>query len=180
MSDRFLAENPDAWRKIVRNEMERRIDTKGEHKTSNSGSNFFDKILSNDRDFNQFHEAMKGLPNAQAKLRNMRLAFKNLINSYTVKTAAGQAKSSLDVPRSTGQFISKQLQKIAGGKYDKAAIEIITNPDWDLSYLPKINAKSTPAQKASYFKKFTEILDDAAIKNVMIAETAAQPKKEKK
>ena len=60
----------------------------------------------------------------------MRRVFKNLINPITVKTAAGQAKSSLDVPRSSAQFAFESLERLAGGKSDKAAVEIITNPKW--------------------------------------------------
>ena len=162
MRDRIVAENPDAWQRIVRNEMERRLDTKNVNKTSNSGSNFYDKIVSNDRDFNQFMTALDGNPVAQQKLTDMRLAFKNLINSYTVKTAAGQAKSSLDVPRSTMQFVKNQLGKLVGGKYDKAAVEIITSPDWNINHIPNVGKNGSNAN--AFFKALSGVVKETSKK----------------
>ena len=68
------------------------------------------------------------------KLRDMKGAFKDLLNSYTVKTAGGQAKSSLDVGRNSLQDVGNYIANLAGGKYDKAAIEMITSGKWDKAF----------------------------------------------
>ena len=70
------------------------------------------------------------MPATRKALVDMRRVFKNLINPITVKTAAGQARSSLDVPRSSLQAALALLERLAGSRADKAAVEIITNPQW--------------------------------------------------
>lgn len=153
--DRIVAENPEAWQKIIRNEMERRLDSKTLGKTANAGSNFYDKILSNERDFKQFHAALEGNPKAQQKLTDMRDAFKNLLNSYSAKTSKGLSETSMNKPRSSGQWWERMAKKIVGGEYDRAAIELITNPEWESKFLPKINKNSTPKE----INEFVQLLE---------------------
>ena len=143
LNKRFLKEDPEAWKRIIRNEMERRLDASAK---DIGGSVFFDSILRKDRDFRLFLTATKGMPTTRKALIDMRRVFKNLINPITVKTAAGQAKSSLDVPRSSAQFIFESLERLAGGKSDKAAVEIITNPKWH-EELNKVLAGNGKAEK---------------------------------
>jgi len=127
LNRRFLKEDPEAWERIIRNEMERRLDASAK---DIGGSVFFDTILRKDRDFRMFLTATRGMPGTRKALIDMRRVFKNLINPITVKTAAGQSRSSLDVPRSGPQFIINLLNELAGSRGDKAAVEIITNPKW--------------------------------------------------
>ncbi len=157
LRDKIGKQDPEAWNRIIRNEMERRLDSKLASKTRNSGSNFYDQIVGTDRNYEQFHEALKGNKVAQQKLTDMRASFKNLINSYTVKTSAAQAKSSLDVPRSGPQFWQKLATNLTGGQYDKAAVEIITNPKWADVHLPKITANSSNKQKAEFLKALADV-----------------------
>jgi hypothetical protein len=128
LRDQISSVNPTAWNGIVRNEMERRLDSAT---PGAPGSQFYSQVLAKNRDFNQFLTATQNIPGAQLKLMDMRKAFQNLINPTTAKTAAGLAKSSLDVPRSSVEAITSIAKEFVGGKYDQAAIKLITSPDWD-------------------------------------------------
>lgn len=147
LRDEISKENPDAWRRIIRNEMERRLDTATVQRTEKIGSAFYNKILATNRDFNQFLKATKGLPGAQKKLIDMRRAFKDLVELETTKGAAGKAKSSLDVERNTLQLAINRLNNFLGGKYDKAGINLITSGKWDKEFT-KIMKKSDKLERA--------------------------------
>lgn len=146
MRNEISKSNPDAWRRVIRNEMERRLDqSAGDY----AGSTFYGKILRSDRDFKQFMTATEGYPKIQKKLSDMRLAFKDLIEPVSAKTAARLSKSSLDVPRSTMQAAIDFAKNVTGGQYDQAAIKLITNNTWDkeFSKISKISNKQIRAQK---------------------------------
>lgn len=124
--DKIYKQDPNAWNAIVRQEMNRLAGS-----SNKGGSKFFRKVLEDDTTFNNFKEALSNNSQAQKKLEDMRIAFKNIINPITAKTAAGQAKSSLDAPRSTAEFIKNISDKIIGGAYDNAAIDLILDSKWD-------------------------------------------------
>lgn len=140
MRDQFLKEDPEAWRGIVRNEMERRMINQNLGKTDNYGSNFFDNILANERQYNQFYQALKGDRKAQLRMRDMKGAFKNLLNSYTPKTAAGHSATNVSQMRNLGKQAEKLLGNLAGGKRDQAMINIITDQKWDDQFREAIKA----------------------------------------
>jgi hypothetical protein len=139
----MLEESPETWRRVVRDEMERRLDSsKSLPSTQNYGSEFYSNILARDKDFKKFYEAL-GDPKSktptpeQLRLSDMRKAFKGLINSVTAKTAAGQSKTFM-TSTGRGGYTGKVVDfynELTKGKYDKAAIEIITDKDWK-KYLP--------------------------------------------
>ena len=168
--DEFMKENPDAWKGIIKDEMQRKISTKNLGKTGNHGSNFYDNILANDRQYKQFYDALKGDKASQMKLRDMKGAFKDLLNSYTVKTAGGQAKSSLDVGRSSLQDVGNYIANLAGGKYDKAAIEMITSGKWDKAFREAAARKN----KKSSALELLKFLDQASKAGLTASSTATE------
>lgn len=145
LRDKISKENPEAWRGIVRNEMERRLDN-----TNSGGSSFYSKVLKSDRAFNQFIVATEKIPGATQKLIDMRTTFKNLINPISPATSSRLAKSSLDVPRSTYEAATKAISNFTGGKYDKAAISLITSNKWDKE-LAKIKAVKSPVERGQLY-----------------------------
>jgi|WetSurMetagenome_2_1015567.scaffolds.fasta_scaffold78475_2 hypothetical protein len=155
-------QNPDAWAQLVRGEMERRIDVKSAGGVGKHGSNFYKNVLSSDKDFAQFQEALKGNKEAQQKLKDMRLVFRNIINQPTpkLKDPSGSIKT----------FISPALwketaHKLANGRYDKAAVELVTSGKWD-EPLRKALAAGTQEQKAA---KVLPILKEIASKGTQAA-----------
>jgi len=141
-----------AERGIVRKEIEDLFNKKDE-----TGTNLFKTLLSNKRDYSELQsrfkrlqetstspEQIKGMKTAQQQLEDMKLIFGRLINIPTAKTAEALARGSMSKERSTMQAATQKLREIlSGGKYDKAAVELITNPEWakSLNNLNKITKK---------------------------------------
>lgn len=141
-----------AERGIVRREIEDLFNKKDE-----TGTNLFKTLLSNKRDYrelqNRFRrlektsnsaEQVRSMKNAQQQLEDMRLIFGRLINIPTAKTAEALSRSSMSKPRESLSKMMTQWQEIlSGGKYDKSAVELITNPKWsdELSKLGEITKK---------------------------------------
>ncbi len=171
--NKLYRENPGAWKNIVRDEMERRM-SQSQHlsKTENYGSEFYDKILSKDRDYDQFLEALgrpgsKGYTPEQQKLIDLRKAFKGLINSRTGKTAYGQAETSMSKPRDPVQAIILLYKKFLGGKFDKAALEFITNDKWDEA-VKRLGKEPDPGKLMNLLNKINE--ESALSKSVFTPE----------
>lgn len=146
------AKNPDAWKRVVRNEMERRMDKAGDYE----GSTFYNKVLRSDRDFKQFLEATRDIPGARRKLVHMKRTFKDLIEPVSAKTAAREAKLSFDVP-ARGSAIEAgvhYVKQLVSGKYDKASIELITSGKWDREFA-KVARVKTPSKQR---EKMAELL----------------------
>lgn len=138
-----------AERGIVRKEIEELFNKKDE-----TGTNLFKTLLSNKKDYRDLQERFKRLEeksstpdqkqnmkDAQQQLEDMRLIFGRLINIPTAKTAEALSRSSMSKERSSSQAAMRYLQEIlSGGRYDKAAVELITNPKWadELENLKKI------------------------------------------
>jgi hypothetical protein len=128
MARRFSAEDPDAWRQVMRNEMERRLEKIGADRTPSS---FFDKILKKDRDFKLFMIAAEGMPGVRKALVDMRRVFKDLIPpNVSVKASAFRAGEGLSEARSDTQARLRLLKDFGLDFRDKLIAEIITNPRW--------------------------------------------------
>lgn len=141
-----------AERGIVRKEIEDLFNKKDE-----TGTNLFKTLLSNKRDYGKLQDRFKRLEetasspeqvesmkNARQQLEDMKLIFGRLINIPTAKTAETLSRASMSKERSSMQSMMKQWEElISGGKYDKAAVALITNPKWsdELEKLHEITKK---------------------------------------
>lgn len=128
-----------AERGIVRREIEDLFNKKDE-----TGTNLFKTLLSNKKDYRELQdrfrrlektsntpEQVKSMKNAQQQLEDMRLIFGRLINVPTAKTAEALSRGSMSKPRASITKMLEYWQELmSGGKYDKAAVELITNPKW--------------------------------------------------
>lgn len=142
MARRFSNEDPDAWRQVMRNEMERRLEQIGAERTPSS---FFDQILKKDRDFKLFMTAAEGMPGVRKALVDMRRVFKDLIPpKVSVKASAFRAGEGLSEARSETQARLRLLKEFGLDKRDKSIAEIITNPRWhdELSNVLKTKKKA--------------------------------------
>lgn len=138
-----------AERGIVRREIEDLFNKKDE-----TGTNLFKTLLSNKRDYRELQdrfrrlektastpEQMQSMKNAQQQLEDMQLIFGRLINIPTAKTAEALSRSSMSKGRAPFDEAIRRFKEIlSGGKYDKAAVELITNPKWadELENLKKV------------------------------------------
>lgn len=135
--------DPDAWNRLLRNEFERRLD---QMKGDVRGSSFYSSVLAKPKDFKMWMDATKGQPEIRKRLIWMRRAWKDLINQESVKGAAGKAKSSLDVPRSSVEATMNLVKEVAGGKMDTAAVRLIFSDKW-ASDLQRINSMASKKSK---------------------------------
>lgn len=132
--DQISSASPEKWNTLVRNEMERRLDQMGEEGDNFAGSNFYSKILKKDSDFNKFMLATKNIPGANQKLKDMRLAFRNLMNPVSAVTANRNARSNMSGFRDAFKTGINSVYNLLGGHYDQAAIKLITSNKWDKEF----------------------------------------------
>jgi hypothetical protein len=95
-----------------------------------TGSNF-GKYLNNDATFNKLQNNVRNVPGAQDQLNDMKMVFNRLINIPTAKSAEALSRSSMSKDRASSATAIRMLQELlSGGRYDKARVSLITNPDW--------------------------------------------------
>lgn len=145
LRDEFIKKDKDAWRRIFRNEIERRINLVEDGKT---GSKFYNAILAKDADFNQFVSAAKGMPEVQKKLVQMRPVFKNLINTIRDKDVVAQETGL----KSIGKAIGTEVTRTMKAGYDEAAIKLITSNNWDKQLKEIMKIKSKPKKRQALIK----------------------------
>lgn len=113
-----------------------------------TGINMY-KAIENKDVYEKLLHSLRNVPEAQAKLQDMRLIFKDLIGVPSVRTAAQLEKTSMTKPRSDAQFFEGMLEKLLSGKKNqKAAIEFITSKNWD-DKVKELNKISDKRKKAS-------------------------------
>jgi hypothetical protein len=121
------------------------------------GTNFFNKFLKNDYAFEDIQRKLKDVPEARQKMDDMRLVFRDLINPQTARTGAALSKTSMTEGRSTGQFIKDTIAKLNGRRYDKSAIEILTNPRWDNQFRDVMGIKDKGERAISFANLLSKI-----------------------
>lgn len=143
--------NPEAWNGIIKNEMQRLM---GKAKKG-GGTDFYNKVLSNDNQFNQFKVALEDNPNASQQLDDMKQIFGKLINTNNAKGAEALSRTSMSKERSTSQKAMSMLKEIlSGGKYDKAAVELTTNPAWEKELAKLKNISNSDKFVGNAYKLF--------------------------
>jgi len=147
LRDQISKQNPDVWKSLMRNEIERRMSAKGE----GVGTHFYDQVLKDDNSFNQFIEASKGMPKVQKKLKDMRQVFSKLINQPKPDVAYNEARTgqSKGILASTSKKIAQIADNLISGAHDKALLKLLTDDTWDsqFSNLAKIDDRKRKAEK---------------------------------
>ncbi len=125
LKKQIMRRDPSAWDSIVKNEIER-ITKKGDV----TGVQFYNNVLSNDNQFKHFELALDHNPVALQTLRDMKVAWKNLSNIVTPKTAKGRAETSMDTVRQSFGAILEMVGDQLGGKRHAEAIKYLYSPRW--------------------------------------------------
>jgi hypothetical protein len=149
--DQIYKESPEAWKNIVRQEMERKIGT-----TESGASNFYKKILKDNKTYRQFHEALSHNKGAQKNLALMKKTFGNLIESVSVKSAAEKGVNLST--NKTVQVLNAIAEKV-GVKFDKAAIDLILDPRWN-ERMRKVEKITDLDDRVT---QFTRLMAEAAV-----------------
>jgi hypothetical protein len=104
--------------------------------SSLSGSNFYDKILTNRNNYNDFYRRLgdpsnpKKVTAAQSNLAAMKEAFPDLIDNLTAKSGKALAEKAGEIHVSLGGLAKSFLNKIYMDRYNKAVAELMINPKW--------------------------------------------------
>ena len=148
--DVMQKENPDGWKNLMRNEMERRMATAKD----NTGTAFYKGVLRNDNDFNHFMAAAEGMPEVQQKLRDMREVLPYIFNKPTTKAAKGQRENNMDKMRNKWDAMGALVKKYVVSGFDQAAIDLITKGKWDQEISKIRQIKNTETRNT----RFAELL----------------------
>jgi hypothetical protein len=131
-------------RKEIRKSLESVFDRK-----DMTGKNFYNALASESK-FNDLIGKLRNVPEAQDKLKDMRLVFRDLMPPPTIRTAKGHEERNLYNARNSGEFMINLLQNmLGGGKYDKEMINLITSKEWPQHY-ERLNTISNKQQKVAY------------------------------
>lgn len=125
-------------RKMVRRGLEKVFDRK-----EINGTNFYQALASQQK-FDEVIGHLKNAPEAVQNLKDMRLVFKQLLGSRTIKTAKGKEEYGMNQMRNGPAFLESLLEHVfTKGGNDKAAINFITSKDWQkqLKEINKISDK---------------------------------------
>jgi len=135
------------------------------------GTNLYSGLLNNKSKFNKLYHHLRNVPEAQQQLKDMRQIFGDLINPPSVRTAAALSRSNINKERNTFHALATKFKNaLTKGKYDSAAVELITNPKWqeELSKINELTGLEKKLQKtfqllgkANAIRKTSEIGDDS-------------------
>lgn len=128
IKDTVRNQNPAAWDKIVRYQMEKLM---GNKKDVN-GMTFYNTIISNPQRFKQFEAALDHNPKALQQLQDLKLTFENIVPlSKTPRASAKLSATNISNARSLIDEFKKVLIKKFGQKYDESKAKLMTSPDWE-------------------------------------------------
>lgn len=112
-----------------------------------NGKNFYQALASQDK-FDDLMHHLRSVPEAQDKLKAMRVIFKDLIGSPTIATAKGTEERGLFEHRNLGNLLETTMEHLfSGGKHSEEAINLITSPEWfeKMNSINKITDKKLKA-----------------------------------
>lgn len=112
-------------KKIIRQEMLKRM-----NKREITGKNFYKEFLSNENKFNQILDDVKNIPGAQQDLKDMKLAWDNLIGFDTPAMAAGMSAKHTNTAREGFQKFWNEFKEMFGAPRDVERANFIHNPKW--------------------------------------------------
>lgn len=125
---KLLKENPAVYYDAIAQNMRLKIDTFAKNAIKREAPAFYKAILQNDKNYKMYRDALKHNPEALRRLDAMKIAFQDLGGDFTPKSAAGLEKTGMTNTRDIIKGLYLKLFK--GGKYDNAAVDFITNPQW--------------------------------------------------
>jgi hypothetical protein len=125
----YKAARQEAQKSIIRSNI-----SKAMSKKEIKGSNFYNTILKNEDQFKQLHDSLKNVPEAQAKLKDMRLAWKDLINLEKPRSASYTAEKGLDQSRARASELLNLWYEMTGSKRNLQALKFINSGEWDKSF----------------------------------------------
>lgn len=135
-----------AERDLTRKDIEKAFDKK------NMTFNDFAQFLKSDKKFNDLMFKLRDIPEAQQKLKDIRLLSGKMIPlTASARAEAAGSKGHWWDPRTIYTQLAELLNEQVGKKHDVAAAELMTSPDW----MSKLNEYKKPT---GFEKALGEIL----------------------
>lgn len=119
----------EAQKSIVRSQIQKSL-----NKKEVTGSHFYNAFLANENKFKELHNSLRNIPEAQDKLNDMKLAWKNLINLEKPRSSSYRTESGLDQSRNWASKLIDQYNEITGAKRNIKALKFIHSPEWDKGF----------------------------------------------
>lgn len=155
--DKFIKEldieNPEykiardeAQKKIIRNNMEKAMGGK-----KLRASDFFNTFLKNDFKYNDLVSNLENVPEAQNKLKDMKLAFEHVINIETPRGGFATSSKNMNNARASLHGIVDMWHDLMGQKTNKEALNYLYGDKWmkDLTDMSKITDKTEKSNRLS-------------------------------
>ena len=114
-----------AQRKIIRRQIRNKL-----KKDEISGTELYKKILTNDIEYDELHNSVKNIPEAQQQLSDMKKSFKSLINLKTATAEAAQKENFWNSARSSVMQIYQSAKDLLGVSDSEKAIKYLNNREW--------------------------------------------------
>lgn len=142
-------------------------------KSSLSGSNFYDKVLTNRSEYNDLYERLADPKNpkvttaAQKNLEAMRIAMPDLIDNLTAKSGQSLAASHPEMGSTLKGLAKSFINKVYMDRYNKAIAELLINPKWqhELHSVYKMKAGEDRGIKLGRLISKVAVTGSSAIQN---------------
>lgn len=149
-----------AQRRIVRRDL---LDVVNDEQLT--GSSFYRKALVNDDQFDKIMAGLKNVPAAQKQAQDARMVFRVLVDSgkKTARSGVAETAKSMSKPRSSLQAFYQRLQ---GGAYDNAMVELMTSPDW-ANEVERAKKMAEPNEKGRYIANVISRITGDKLSNIL-------------
>jgi len=95
-----------------------------------SGSNFYNRIIKNDDQYQNLRKKLRNNPDALSMLDDMKLAWRQLKNLPNIAQSAHQETANTGAFRNTIDKIQNIWKQMTGKKSNKKAVEFIRSDEW--------------------------------------------------
>lgn len=144
ISPDYKAARAEAQKSILRSQLQKKlVSTKGR------GTDFYNKILKNDDEFDKLMKGLKNAPEAQDQLRDMKIAWEHLINPETPRGVYGKNETGLAQARNWYNIILEKWQDATGNKQGVEATKFFNSPEWPKAFenIQKLKDKDQKAKE---------------------------------
>lgn len=162
LKTQIMRKDPAAWNGIVRNEIER-LTKKGSY----NAQNFYQEVLKNENQYNQFKMALDHNPEALTTLENMKLAWEHLKNPVAAGTEYQRSAQSTNAIRDSIGRLYQEITSIAGGKEEAKAIEYLHSPRWMADIQSANKIRNEKIRNAKLAEMMTKILPPTILNNLL-------------
>lgn len=142
IKQQIMRRDPQAWNSIVRNEIDR-LNKKGVI----DGVSFYQKMFTNENQYNQFKVALDHNPEALKMFENLKTSWEDLSRpSKKATTAAEQEKIGMGGLRDSFLTYLEMIADQVGGKDQQAALRYLYSPKWQAD-LANIKSTANPVTR---------------------------------